>query len=88
MNSHLSSMSKSLLFVANATMEASRQFNRQSWNQSVGSRIVRLKQMLASSSMPFHFRHKEPTKAAKGIKKIPASTAVNFDHAQIESGTP
>mmetsp|Transcript_79739 Transcript_79739/g.257960 ORF Transcript_79739/g.257960 Transcript_79739/m.257960 type:complete len:227 (+) Transcript_79739:577-1257(+) len=88
MKTHLSSSSKSLLWVARDVMEARRQFSRQSWNQSVGANRERPKHSAAESSRPCHFRHQAPTKATEGSKTSTDSTAWTRERAQTERGTP
>ncbi|CAK0840358.1 unnamed protein product [Prorocentrum cordatum] len=88
MNFHLSSRSKSLLFVARAVIDASRQLSCQSWIQSVGASSERRKHSAADSSIPRSLRHHEPQNATVGMTKRMAATAEARDRAQNDSGTP
>mmetsp|Transcript_19455 Transcript_19455/g.51472 ORF Transcript_19455/g.51472 Transcript_19455/m.51472 type:complete len:243 (-) Transcript_19455:254-982(-) len=88
MKVHLSSKSKSLLFVASAVIVVSRQLWRQSWNQSVGASSDRRKQSAALFSRPFALRQTDPTKLAIGMTIMIAKTAAMREEAKIARGTP
>mmetsp|Transcript_47680 Transcript_47680/g.138918 ORF Transcript_47680/g.138918 Transcript_47680/m.138918 type:complete len:245 (-) Transcript_47680:370-1104(-) len=88
MNFHLSSISKSLLCVASAVIDANRQFNRHNCNQSLGASNERSKHSAAEDSRPCNFRQHEPKNAAVGITNNVVNTACTRERAQRDNGTP